>query len=301
MFELPVLSIIACQMLEDELVYVLSTDQELKKLFVIENSQSISFIRKLTSKNCRFKLLPLDNASSVLKKINSSMSTKIPNFLVKLPLFGKLINDNNEKCRGITTLVVNILKFGLHVDCEFLRSEIYRSIREMAEFSDGILLFYGNCGHSLKSLEADFKGLDCYFYFLKDKKGDIVEDCISVALGGNDNYAKTMQTGTNTGMFYLTPMWAFNWKEMIKESVGSYDFNKSALKSPLYQKLDKKVIKINNGISKGEEFDKKVLEFARTFDMHIVEMEGSMDIARESYLYARNNVHEKATQIQKSS
>jgi hypothetical protein len=286
-------------MLEDELVYVLSTDQELKKLFVIENSQSISFIRKLTSKNCRFKLLPLDNASS--KKINSSMSTKTPNFLVKLPLFGKLINDNNEKRRGITTLVVNILNFGLHVDCEFLRSEIYRSIREMAEFSDGILLFYGNCGHSLKSLEADFKGLDCSFYFLKDKKGDIVEDCISVALGGNDNYAKTMQTGTNTGMFYLTPMWAFNWKEMIKDSVGSYDFNKSALKSPLYQKLDKRVIKINNGISKGEEFGKNVLEFARTFDMHIVEMEGSMDIARKSYLYARNNVHEKASQIQKSS
>ena len=296
-----VLSIIACQMLEDELVYVLSTDQELKKLFVIENSQSISFVRKLTSKNCRFKFLHLDNASSVLKKINSSMSTKIPNFLVKLPLFGKLLNDNNEKRREITTLVVNILKFGLHVDCEFLRSEIYRSIRVMAEFSDGILLFYGNCGHSLKSLEADFKDLDCSFYFLKDKKGDIVEDCISVALGGNDNYAKTMQTGTNTGMFYLTPMWAFNWKEMIKESVGSYDFNKSTLKSPLYQKLDKRVIKINNGIFKGEEFDKNVLEFARTFDMHIVEMEGSMDIARKSYLYARNNVHEKATQFQKSS
>jgi hypothetical protein len=89
-----------------------------------------------------------------------------------------------------------------------------------------------------------------------------------------------MQTGSSTGMFYLAPMWAFNWKEMIKESVDSYDFNKSALKSPLYQKLDKKVIKINNGISKGEELDKNILEFARTFDMLIVEMKGSMDIAR---------------------
>ena len=118
--------------------------------------------------------------------------------------------------------------------------------------------------------------------------------------GGNDIYAKTMQTGSSTGMFYLTPMWASNWKEMIKESVGSYDFNKSALKSPLYKKLDKNVIKINNGISKREEFDKNVLEFARTFNRSIVEMKGSMDIANESYLSAKKNLREKHSRIQKS-
>lgn len=71
------------------------------------------------------------------------MSVKTPNFLVKLPFFGKLHSDNKEKSKGITTLVVNILKLGLHVDCEFLRYKIYRNIREMAEFSDEILLFYG--------------------------------------------------------------------------------------------------------------------------------------------------------------
>jgi len=65
---LPIISIIAYQMIENELVYVLSTDQDLIKLFVIENSQSISFIRKLTSKNCRFKFLPLGNTSSLYKR-----------------------------------------------------------------------------------------------------------------------------------------------------------------------------------------------------------------------------------------
>jgi hypothetical protein len=87
----PVLSIIACEMLEDELVYVLSTDQESKKLFVIENSHSIRFVRKLTSKNCRLKLFPLESAYSVLKKINSLMSIKIPNFIIKLPLLENYI------------------------------------------------------------------------------------------------------------------------------------------------------------------------------------------------------------------
>ncbi len=32
-----------------------------------------------------------------------------------------------------------------------------------------------------------------------------MDDCISVALGGNDNYAEVMQSGNSTGMIYLTP------------------------------------------------------------------------------------------------
>jgi hypothetical protein len=42
-----VLSIIACGMLEDELVYVLSTDLEIKQLFVVENINSFRFVQKL--------------------------------------------------------------------------------------------------------------------------------------------------------------------------------------------------------------------------------------------------------------
>jgi hypothetical protein len=42
-----VLSIIACGMLEDELVYVLSTDLEIKQLFVVENRNSFRFVQKL--------------------------------------------------------------------------------------------------------------------------------------------------------------------------------------------------------------------------------------------------------------
>ena len=37
---MPVLSIIACGMLEDELVHVLSKDSELQQLIVVENRES---------------------------------------------------------------------------------------------------------------------------------------------------------------------------------------------------------------------------------------------------------------------
>jgi len=46
-----------------------------------------------------------------------------------------------EKNRETITVVANILRLGLHVDCDLLKSEIYRNMKEMADFSDGILLF----------------------------------------------------------------------------------------------------------------------------------------------------------------
>jgi len=286
---MPVLSIIACEMLEDELVYVLSKDQNPVRLITVENRQCFRFVRKLKSGNCQARLFPPDRISFFIKQMHGPGPMNIPNFLLKFPFFGKIHENMKEKNRETIIVVVNILKLGLHADCDLLKSEIYRNMKEMADFSDGILLFYGNCGRSLRGLEAEFKDFNCPLYFLKDEKGDIVDDCISAALGGNDAYAEVMQSGNGTGMFYLTPMWASSWKEMKKDSSGTSDVDESFLKNPLY----KKVVKIGNEISGGEEFDKNVLNFARTFDMSIVEREGSMEIARKSYLNARNNICKK--------
>ena len=52
---MPVLSIIACGMLEDELVYVLSKDSEIEQLIIVENRNISGFLRKLKSKNCTLK------------------------------------------------------------------------------------------------------------------------------------------------------------------------------------------------------------------------------------------------------
>ncbi|HEY3362852.1 MAG TPA: DUF1638 domain-containing protein, partial [Methanosarcina sp.] len=289
---MPVLSIIACEMLQDELAYVLSEDHDLNQLIVVENRQSFRFVQKLKSRNCQPRLFPLDRVPIFLKEANNSVSLNLLRILLKFPFFKKIPHNirgkSKEKSREKPIVVVNTLKLGLHVDCELLRSEIYQNIRKMATFSDGILIFYGNCGHSLRNTAADFKDLPCSLYFLKDEKGEIVDDCISVALGGNDNYAEVMQSGNGIGMIYLTPMWASSWKEMKMESNDTSDCNESFMK-----KHYRNVVKINNEISTGSEFDKNVLNYARTFDMGIVEMEGSMEIASKSYLNAKNELCKK--------
>lgn len=294
-----VLSIIACEMLEDELVYVLSKDHDLNQLIVIESRQSFMLVRKLKSRNCQPRILSLDRIPIFLKEANNSLSMNLIRLLLKFPFF-KIIPHNitgkcKEKNKEKTTVIVNILKLGLHADCDLLKSEIYRNMKEMVEYSDGILIFYGNCGRPLRGLEAEFKDFNCPLYFLEDEKGNIVDDCISVALGGNDNYAEVMQSGNGTGMIYLTPMWASSWKEMRMEPSDTSDFNVSFLKRHY-----RKVVKISNEISMGSEFDKNVLNYARTYDMSIIQMKGSMEIAMKSYLNARNGICKKHP-IQKSS
>jgi hypothetical protein len=137
-----------------------------------------------------------------------------------------------------------MLKRGLHADVEMARVEVYRKIMEMSQFSDRILIFYGTCGHSLSNLEKDFETLGCQLYFLKDENGEIVEDCISAALGGNDVYARALVNVKGAGTFYLTPMWASNWDGKQKDNAIL-----SSESDTKFLKLYGRAAKINTGLS----------------------------------------------------
>ena len=93
-----VLSIIACEMLEDELVYVLSKDHDLNQLIVIESRQSFMLVRKLKSRNCQPRILSLDRIPIFLKEANNSLSMNLIRLLLKFPFF-KIIPNITGKCR----------------------------------------------------------------------------------------------------------------------------------------------------------------------------------------------------------
>jgi hypothetical protein len=279
---MPVLSIVACRMLEDELVHVLSKDRELQQLIVVENRESLGFLRKLRSRNCTSRTAFLDRVPMLLKSRSSPQSTSdfrvSTGLLSCFPLFKKLCRKRNH--RQEVSVVVNMLSLGLHTDLEILKAEVYRNIREMASFSDRILVFYGTCGRALGKLEEDLSDLKCPLFFLKDKNGETIEDCISLALGGNEAYARAMTEFRGMGTIYLTPMWASSWKQLEK---GSRDFNKHYLKNPIYCQA----AKIDSGVINDPDFHLNVKEFACTFGMKVVSLKGSIEITEQSYLNAR--------------
>lgn len=296
MLYVPVLSIIACGMLEDELVHVLSRDREIKLLIVVENRHNLGLIRKLRSKNCTPRTVFLDRVPMLLKDEHSPGSEAFLKFLSLLPFFKEMHEKRKQMEKKEITIVVNLLKVGLHSDLELLKAEVYKNIREMAPFSDNILIFYGSCGRALIKLEEDFADLRCPLSFLKDKNGELVEDCISAALGGNEAYIESLAEFSGTGAFYLTPMWASSWKQMAKET-GIWDFNNNCINfdkvGKEYVKLGKHfklAVKIDTGVANNTEFHENAQEYARTFGTKIVDLKGSVEIVERSYLAARNAI-----------
>jgi hypothetical protein len=280
-----VLSIIACSMLEDELVYVLSKDSEIQQLIVVENKDSLRLLRKLKANNCNPRTAFLDRISMLLTEKSSSASGIFVKFFSFFSFLQKVYANKKSMKANNVTVVVNMLKLNLHTDLDLLKAEVYKNVREMASFSDNILIFYGTCGHALGKLDEDFAELECQLSFLKDKNGEIVEDCISLALGGNEAYARTMTEFRGMGTIYLTPMWASSWKG-LKNEAGSPDFNKNYLKKPCYCIA----AKVNTGLVNDQEFQENVKEFACSFNMKIVNLKGTVEIVEKSYKAALNSV-----------
>ena len=283
---MPVLSIIACRMFEDELAHVLSSDRELEQLIVVEGRDSFGLLRKLKSENCLPRTAPLDRVSFLLGNRHGSGFMKIAKPLLTLPFFREIHGKMKLKAAHRVTVVVNLLRLGLHDDLDLLKSEVYGKIREVAPFSDGILLFYCSCGKAFESLEEDFSGFECPLYCLKDGNGEVVADCISAALGGNAAYDETMYACRGTGALYFTPMWASSWKEMGEKRKKSRNFNDNFLKDPRYSR----VVKLDTGLSYDPDFHKNIQDFARTFNMEIVEVKGSAELAEKSYRAAKKGV-----------
>ena len=254
-----------------------SSDRELAQLILVENSEHFGLQRKLKFLGCLPTLIPLDRVPEILIRENNQ---SLPAILKPFHFIEKILHKLEKQHKPKVTVVVNMLRRGLHADVEMVRVEVYRNIMEMSRFSDRILIFYGTCGHSLANLEKDFQNLGCQLSFLKDEKGEIVEDCISAALGGNDVYARSLVNGEGT--FYLTPMWASNWEEKPEDTaIFSLKLDKKFLK--LYERA----AKINTGLSYEPDFDKNVRDFARFFNLKIIELHGSKKIAEQSYQDAK--------------
>jgi hypothetical protein len=284
---MPVLSIVSCEILEDELVYVLSKDPEIKRLFVVENRNSFRFIKKLKSENLKPFMFSSDKLYPIVSEINRESLGSFTKKFSNIPFCKKIYNYilNKEKKRELT-VVVNLLRKGLHSDTDLLQSEVYLNAKEMSKISSGILLFYGKCGFSSEKVQAELQQLGCPIYFLRDDGRNIVDDCISVALGGNEIYTKTMLSGNGKGAIYATPMVLSDLNEPNYKSSESYKKISKYLTSPVYSLL----FKINNQEYKDVNFNKNASEFAKIFNMSIINVNGTMKIAINSYMDAKIDI-----------
>ena len=265
---MPVLSIIACRMLEDEIVHLLSADREVRELLLVDGKESLSLSEKLRAQNRPHILLAIESIDVHLKEMRSRQSGIISRW-----------SDRSSKSTDLV-VIVSPLRLGLHSNLELLKAAVYDTIRSLSAFSDGILIFYGKCGNSLVDLEHDLNDLSCPFYFLTDALGERIDDCIAVALGGNENYDRTLTEHQDVALF-MTPMWAANWKVMSQEDTSSVEHKD--MRGMLKGTGMRKVARIDTGLCFEKGIEEKVACFAQEFGLERIELPGGTALAEGCY------------------
>lgn len=289
--KVPVLSIIACRILEDELANVLSRDHVLRHLFLVDNPDAMGLSRKLRALSRAHLLVAEEEIPNRIKDLQKDNLGKIVKPLInKFQILHWRASENSSEQELV--VVVKVLKMALHSDGKLLKEEVYKNIREMARFSNGILLFYGLCGNYLGNIGNDLKDLGCPVYFLTDREDKRVDDCIALALGGNKQYEETLSGFPGVGVFF-TPMWAFNWRDIDKE-VGKSSKSQS-LGSMLNSLGYRKVARLDTGLHYISDFEveSKISEFASSYGLEIVGLRGNTEISDRCYLQAKDRISNK--------
>lgn len=142
--------IVACQVLERELAYILNINKDIKVISLRRTDQNRRFSNFLVDKEIVF---------------------------VNDPCFMKI------NCPG-TEAFVEIMPAALHTDLDGLEFQCHEMIDMIKHHCHSILFFFGLCGNALKSV---FCRDDTRIVTISDEHGGLVDDCF-VASMGRDQY-----------------------------------------------------------------------------------------------------------------
>lgn len=253
------IGIVACKMFEDELVEVLSHDKSMTNIYAIKNEELDGFFNKMREKVSRVNLRAISTSDIEYLDLDPSSA------------------------------VVWLKPMALHHKPEKLREDVIETLSVMKKKCNVVLLFYGLCGNALKRIDELKMKTGCEIEIIRDGKGEIVDDCIGAVIGGSDEYLKCLRE--NKGSFFLTPMWASNWREMLhKVQIMSTPDDIEGARIVFQSVGYNKVIKLDTGLGNENEFEKNVRDFANTFGFQRDELKGDLSIIFESYVRARSLV-----------
>ena len=259
-----IMNITACRMFEDEIVELIEKDgSRIENIYVVNNDESIGIAEKINGLGFQFTYVD-DN---VLREG-----------------YWKSSDDN-------FSLMINILSLSLHGKPRELKQHVYSQVKKMAQFSDGILMFYGLCGNVLKQIETDWEKLQCPVSILKDSNNKIVDDCIGAVVGGRKSFLKMISSFERKNSLLMTPMWIENWQSMFKycgfiENEDDIDSAKFVIDSMGYDT----VVMIKNDASHVDSYESKIQEFAELFDLQVLEVEGNRKLIYSSYMKFKQDI-----------
>ncbi|MDR0767194.1 MAG: DUF1638 domain-containing protein [Methanosarcinales archaeon] len=248
-----VMGILACKMLQDEIVYLIQRDSDISDVVVIENGEHKEFIQKLNSLGISYRLAQIED---------------LPD-----------LNRDSPVSNDSLTLIVWQLDLGLHETPKILQKRVYECIPIFTPKTDLIFLFYGLCGNVLGNVEQDFKNEFCPVVILRDKDGIVIDDCIGGALGGRAEYAKVLKSFNGVGTFIMTPMYAsysaegfFGFGQAASGFTDQqmYELNKYMFEASGY----KQVACLETGLHYTPNVEKNIQDFADKYKLNVIQLNG---------------------------
>ena len=262
------LMMMACPMLEDEMMYNLTTDPEEKRIFLLENKNAETLIPKLKMKNVEFELISEED----------------------------FFNENANVPREGYNVIIWMMSLGLHSEPKDLASEIRRLILTVPGHADGIALYYGLCGRGLEGIrEWGRENLPIPMTLFTDGEGKLCDDCICVPLGSTENYLNLMKK--HTGVMYLTPAVACSWGEYLDHTELFKGLDSIGMSRKEFMKLMfdmagyKQCLKIQTNMGDQEHFQEKCEEYAKELELELIELESgwvSTEAADRMYAEAKS-------------
>lgn len=253
-----------CPILQDELLHNLTTDQEQKNIFLIDDEFNETVIPRLVAADLDYTVISRDT------------------FLNGLYDFPK--DEYN--------VIIWMMDMGLHEEPENLKNEIRKLMLMLNGLVDGAMLYYGLCGRGLENIESWGKeNLKFPMTIFKDSQGRLCDDCICVPLGSTDNYLRLLKK--HAGIMYLTPGVACNFEQFMDSMdlfKGIEKGDREMFKMILDMAGYTQAMKIQTGLGDQENFQKCCEEYVKKYELELIELEDgwtSTEVADRTYAEAK--------------
>lgn len=254
-----VLGIVGCQVLEDEMAYVVAHDHDVRRVLIIDGTQE--------------------------KTIADKIRRMAPDKMVVS--FGEEFDFKQYQMSPELSVILWLKSIGLHQSPPMLREDVMRSVSKMEHLANSVMLFYGQCGSAFRNMEIIRKGVHVPLTILHDGDGSLIDDCYGTALGGKEEYRLFLVSQPGPA-YVINTMWAANWRHFMIEMQMCRDPNDLEEVKDIFKFMDyKKVVGLNTGLMEQTTFDQRLEEFASLFGLELENHRCSLKIVERSYHEAK--------------
>jgi len=245
-----VLGILTCEILELEFAYLLSTDTDISRVTVLENSRSARILESIES------------AGSV----NPDRISALESFAPK-----------PQKCMEV---LVNVLELGLHNRKQLLQEGLVEAACEMGSRVDALLLGYGLCGNALEKPDALLSDAGVPIFIPMDEDHP-VDDCVGLIIGGRRAYYA--EQCNVAGTFFMIPGWTRHWRRIFDKEFGNVSVD---MARRLFKNYERSLL-ISTPIMSEETMKQNSNEFNTLFGFRQEIRQGTLQILMDSWKAAK--------------